>query len=162
MYQEAIRIRTLKLGSDDRDVGVATALLGALLLARGRTAEALPKLQEATRILGGHDAWARILANYIQVVLLVKNREFDKALAPQERILNDVRKLMGESHPFAIMLLSERAGLLRDTGRIEEAEKTIRKTLASFASRADWRSFSAIARCRWSRGFGVPQPRPPC
>jgi serine/threonine protein kinase/tetratricopeptide (TPR) repeat protein len=129
LFTETIRIRKLKLGPNHRDVGFAMGALGSLMLARGRTTEAVPKIQEALRILGNQDVAAQIYGNYMRVIILIKNREFEKALEPHERVLNDVRRVMGENHPFAILLLGERAGLLDKSGRMEEAEKTIRRAL---------------------------------
>jgi tetratricopeptide (TPR) repeat protein/tRNA A-37 threonylcarbamoyl transferase component Bud32 len=129
LLRDVVRIRRLHLGNDHRDVGIAELAYGCLLLGRGKTVQAIVSIQEGFRILAGQDAAALAIKKYIEVTLMIRRSEFDKAIARHKEVLDQVVNLLGEEHPFAIMLLGERAGLLRRVGKVAEGEQAIRRTI---------------------------------
>jgi tetratricopeptide (TPR) repeat protein len=69
------------------------------------------------------------LKNYVQSMGLRALRLFDQALPPHRQALTDTTRLLGESHPLTILLMGDLAGLLEQTGKMEEAVTLVRRAM---------------------------------
>lgn len=100
--------------------------LGALLLRKGRAAEAVPFFQEALegmqRSLGDEHPNTLTMMNNVGAVLRDLGR-FSEAEALWRTSLTLRRKALGDDHPDTLRSLSNMCWVLRDLGALEESER---------------------------------------
>lgn len=133
LLRESLRITRLRLPPGHRDIDLVTLGLAAVRMARAESPtqvslillEAQAGLAQGANkdlILDGYLTWLR--AENAR-----KAGHYDEALELQRRVYHRICEVLGEGHPFAILVLSQQAGVLRQKGDLREAEKVFSRAL---------------------------------
>lgn len=133
LLQETLVVREKHLPANHRDLGLTLALLAAVKCAQnGQEAATLEYARRAMEVFRQNDQHADA-GNVITVLILAELDRglgrFDKAEKGYRKVLEVLRRHLGDHHPLTMMQLLNMAGLYRKTGDMVAAEQTLRQAL---------------------------------
>jgi len=146
LFERAISIQREVLSPDHPDVGMSLNNLGDLLLEEGNPEQARDRFDEALGILrrafpGDHRNVAYTLSNLARAQWGTGDGE---AAARSYREAQEMyARLLGETHPYALLMEDRLAAVLVELGRYEEAEGHLRHLLEAVRKGA---TFGGIGR----------------
>lgn len=124
LFREVLDARRKALGPKHRQVAIAQTALAILLVAQGKNAEALESTLKTFP-----DELVQSLAAYSLAHKERRSRNFAEAERLYERVLEDALRYLPPEHPVVLMLQADMAGMLRDKGDKQKAERIIRRVL---------------------------------
>jgi tetratricopeptide (TPR) repeat protein len=128
---EALRLRRQELGEEHRDVAVSLNDLATVYRMEGKSAEALPLLEQARGILEDASDPRALAGVLMELASFHANQgDLDEAVALNLRALALREGALGPEHEDVAATLNNLANLYFDQGRYDEAEKLHLRAIA--------------------------------
>jgi tetratricopeptide (TPR) repeat protein len=126
LFREVLRDRQSTLGPSHPEIQVVRLALIILLLDRG---DQKAVWTQGAEILGSDNVAVSTLMAYLRAMALRRARSYSAAKQQYEKVLGTARSLLPAQHPILALLLGDMAGMYRETGELERAEKLILEAL---------------------------------
>lgn len=130
LLKHVVAVRKEKLGPTHKEVGLSLAALAGTSMARREADESKKLLLEAFAILDrpeNADPMGSAMAHFIAGEAFRNLSRFDDAVQSHQKVVEIVKRQLGEQHVVYAMVLGNLAGTQRQQGDMAGAEESIRK-----------------------------------